>query len=168
MKLLDRGCWTLLAAAALMAAPGAHANAEQAVGLEAQGIDPWAALRSGDLDVRDELGRPVRAAVIVKQLKAANTEAAAQAAYASRLPKANAVIRMLEMISALTAWFAAALPFSGHEILWALAPASRGTQKGLMMTLLACLAAGLAGALRPRRTLLAQPASRRSAEVLRC
>lgn len=163
-----RGCWTLLAAAALLAAPGFSAQAEEAVGLEAQGVNPWAALRQGDLDMRDELGRPVRAALIVQQLKAANAEAAAQASYHSQLPKVASVTRALELLQALTAWFAAALPLAGRDVLWALAPIARGSQKYLLLTLLGCLAAGVAGALRSRRRLALACSSRSASEVMRC
>ena len=62
--------------------------AERAVGIEAQGVDPMVALRnSQDLDVRDELGRPVSAKLVAAQLKAAQAAASADAAFSSRLPR---------------------------------------------------------------------------------
>jgi hypothetical protein len=165
---LDRGCWALLAAVAIMAAPLAAAGGEQAVGLEAQGVDPWVALRPGGLDVRDELGRPVRAGVIEAQLKAVNAEAAVQASFSSRLPKAGAVIRMLELLQALTAWFGAALPSSGSRPLWALAPAPPSPQKSLFLVLLACLTTALSRKFRFQSRPATQSAACGASCVLRC
>src|SRR5579872_3136370 len=86
----------LLAAAALAAASLPLQAAERAVGLEAQGVDPMVALHNpSGLDVRDAEGRPVSAAVIARQLKAASAQSTADASYVSRLPQARAVAFML-------------------------------------------------------------------------
>lgn len=85
-------------AAAILAAACAAYGAEVPVGLEAQGVDAQAALESpSDLDLRDELGRPVSAALVAKQLKAAAAEAAADSAFSSRLPQAASTLRLLEL-----------------------------------------------------------------------
>lgn len=102
----------LLASALAIAAP-TSARAERAVGLEAQGVDPQAALDNPEgLDVRDELGRPVSAALIRAQLKKAQATAAADAAYASRLPQARRVTAALELLAGLSAALRRALPDS--------------------------------------------------------
>lgn len=165
---LDRGCCVLLALVALLAAAPSSAWAEQAVGLEAQGVSPWAALRPGGLDVRDELGRPVRAAVIEAQVKAANAQAAAQAGYASRLPKAQTIIRLLELLEALKTWLSPFASFPGSRPLWALAPAAPGPQKSLLLCLLACLPLALAGRLRLQGRSFLPRAACGAPVVLRC
>lgn len=98
------GCrWIVVAAfvlAALLWPAGASANG--AVGLEARGVDPWASLRNRwGLDVRDEMNRPVSAAIIEAGLKAASASAAQETAFASRLPSAGLHIRLAEMLAAL-------------------------------------------------------------------
>lgn len=89
-----------LVAACALSVP-VHA-AEQAVGLEAQGVDPWAALHNDQgLDIRDAQGHPVSADLIRKQLAAAHEQSVAQAAAVSRLPKARSVFRLLELLNFL-------------------------------------------------------------------
>ena len=105
----------MLAAAMLAAAGHGVAAAEQAVGLQAQGVDPMAALHNAaGLDVRDELGRPVSAEVIAKELKAASAQAAAASAFTSRLPQAKAVTYMLELLKVARAAFR--LPWPGLRL----------------------------------------------------
>lgn len=167
-RILGRGCWSFLAAAAVLAAPLCAARGEQAVGLEAQGVDPWAALRPGGLDVRDELGRPVRAEIIETQVKAANAEAAARASFSSRLPKAGTIIRLLELLEALKTWLSPFVPFPESRPVWALAPAAPGPQKSLLLFLLASLTAALSARLPRRRSPAFPGAAGRAPDVLRC
>src|SRR5688500_7143134 len=96
-KLAAAVCWFMTAASA--------ATAEMPVGLEAQGVDPWASLHNTQkLDVRDELGRPVSASVIESQMKAIAVEKAADDTYASRLAEARGVVRWVELLAAVFAW----------------------------------------------------------------
>ena len=122
----------MFAAAALLAVASvpAPAFAEQAVGLEAQGVDPWAALRNGQgLDVRDELGRPVSAQVITRQLAAASSQVVEQKAAVSRLPKARVIFRLLERLSSLTGFWGLPFPLNPARGLFALPSRARGAQK---------------------------------------
>ncbi len=126
------------------------AAAETPVGLEAQGVDAAVALENAQqLDVRDELGRPVSAALIRKQLKQAEATAAADAAYASRLPQARRVTLMLELLSGLGTAIGAALE-RGFERLLADAALPRPHQKlpafAVAVFTLALAAASVAGA----------------------
>lgn len=154
---------------ALLALVALPLKAEQAVGLEAQGVDPLVSLSNpGNLDVRDALGRPVSAQLVAAQVKQARVKAASEAAFASRLPQAAAVAALLEMIQALR--LALRTTPSGRPIRaqFALAPASRTTDKAdprQALTLgFAVLVAGIAS----RPALKTVPASTRRAEVLRC
>ena len=116
-----------LFAAAMVPSP---VFAEQAVGLEAQGVDPWAALRNGqNLDVRDELGRPVSAKVIQRQLAAASVQAVEAKAAVSRLPKARVIFRLLEQLSSLTGFWGLPFPLNPARGAWALVRPSRGVEK---------------------------------------
>lgn len=145
----------LLVFGLLLAAP---AKAERAVGLNARGVDPLVALHNDQgLDVRDALGRPVSAALVQKQLKAAALGRIAQAAALSNLPKAEKYLVYLEFALAFPAALHAvrrfvaapdswALPVKTRSPLWALA--------GAFVGLPACAAAALSvrdqGALRSR------------------
>lgn len=118
-----------LAAAVGFAVVCAPLHAETAVGLEAQGVDPLVALRNhGDLDLRDELGRPVSPQLIARQLKAAQAEAAADNAFSSRLPQARAVTRMLELWEGIKSHFGRPGQRMPWHSLWAL-PSPRGGGK---------------------------------------
>lgn len=109
--LRDRGVrWSsgsglLIALAALALSFPASLRAERmsdAVGLEAQGIDPWQALHNFQgLDVRDELGRPVSAVLIESQLKSRSAAQASESAWSSSLPEARAALLVLEFWSGL-------------------------------------------------------------------
>lgn len=92
-----------IALAALVLASSARSvSAEQAVGLDAQGVDPLVALHNPhNLDVRDALGRPVSGALVAKELGLAARARATVASFASRLPKAR-------LLAALAEFFAAA------------------------------------------------------------
>jgi len=125
--------WLLgaLAAAVGFAAVCVPLRAETAVGLEAQGVDPMVALSNpGALDLRDELGRPVSPAIIARQLKAAQAEAAAQAAFSSRLPRARVVARMLEFWEGIKTCLRRTAPRSPWHGAWAL-PCSSGGSKAV-------------------------------------
>ena len=124
------GAWVLgLAACTLCAAQPLFA--ERAVGLEARGVDPRAALHNPHgLDVRDALGRPVSARLVRQQIKAAAAEAAASpSSYSSALPQAKAWTRAMEMLEAPRD--SLRLPWSGplHNTQWALPVAPKQTHK---------------------------------------
>lgn len=142
---------------------------ETAAGLDAQGVDPRAAVENRwGLDVRDERGRPVTREQVLSDLKGAAVARAADNAFASSLPKARAVLAVLELVAIFpeafrmaTAGFALpellpGLPGGGPKlaVLWLLILASAGT-----MVSLCC---------RPetRLTLCRSPQS--SIQVLRC
>ena len=122
---MSRRCRRLIAAVAVAwygAAIVDTTQAEEAVGLEAQGIDPWAALNNpGKLDVRDELGRPVSARLIERQLKVARAEEAIKVSFASRAPKARTVAWLLEMFTAVAVRLTGSLPPSRRQSLAAVA-----------------------------------------------
>ncbi len=95
----------------------APAYAEPApVGLEAQGVDPWAALHSRDLDVRDAFNRPVSRRLIEGQIKAASSGARDSVSFFSRLPKARSVLVSLERMLIASCGLAAPSPWSGLRI----------------------------------------------------
>jgi len=117
-----RAVWVLFAAASwFAAAPLASQAAERAVGLDAQGVDPAVALQSaGQLDLRDELGRPISPRLIEVQLKASRAAASCDAAFSSRLPAARAMARALEFWQGLKESLSLPWPRPlGHET-WAL------------------------------------------------
>lgn len=158
----------ILAVAALAAAGLPATAAEHAVGLEARGVDPMAALHNAaGLDVRDALGRPVSAAVIAKEMKAAAAGAAAASAFASRLPQAAAVTYMLELLKIARASWRAAWPGFRLGEVWALPVPLRSRSCGLpvlsllfIMLLLRCS--------RSRREAAVFNACSRLPLVLRC
>lgn len=145
----------LAVAAAMLAAamcPTPVVAAEQAVGLEAQGVDPWAALRNGQgLDVRDANGRPVSAQLIERQLRAASARAEAQKADLSRLPKARVIFRLLELLPSLTGFWGLPFPLNPARGEFALPTRTRSGQKssaagGLVAAVVLSLAVGCRGA----------------------
>ena len=157
----------VLAAALLTCAPGL--SAEQPVGLEAQGVDPWAALRNpAGLDVRDALGRPVSVKVIESQLTAARAEAAAQDAFASRLPQARVLARLLDRLEAFQLFLAAAASSLPWRRMFALPAGSRQQEKSLPLALIAAGLLALACLRRsPTPVALRCPPDQTNA-VLRC
>lgn len=163
-------CWLSVAAALLISASSARpARAERAVGLEAEGVDPMAALHNEQgLDVRDALGRPVSAAVIVRQLKAASIARIVQAAATSSLPKARLFAVVLEF--ALAAEAALRLPhgFEPAPESWALPVKPRSEPPAPEGAFIALVAAGCTAFL--LRRLAAVPSSRscQQSAVLRC
>lgn len=158
----------MVAAACLAAATG-QAGAEEAVGLEAQGVDPWAALLNPHrLDVRDELGRPVSARLIERQLKLGQASGAERASYASRLPQAKAVIRALELLERVEAGLRAGFPAFPWRRLWALPPPSRCGQKSSPLGFAAVVLLLLAAALPSKTGSLCRRADTGACSVLRC
>ncbi len=89
-------------AGAASAAPKRARARESAVGVEARGIDPLAALRNRwGLDLRDAQGRPVSPGVMARELKKASAHAAADSTYASKLPRARGAALFFELLEAL-------------------------------------------------------------------
>lgn len=114
---------------------------EQAVGLEAQGVDPWASLHNPlGLDVRDELGRPVSARLVESQIKAAAAKAAAAAAFSSRLPQAKTVVYLLEFLAVLKISWSMSLPLFHWPQSWALVPKTISSQKIPLFAIFAFIA----------------------------
>lgn len=132
--------WALVAVwtGALCLAPGRRLFAEIPVGLAARGVSAQAALDNPlGLDVRDENGRPVSAALIRSELKQAAAKAAAATAGAfSRLPSAPQIVWLLEMAAGAAFSISEAGRAPAAEQILALAPGSRGQSK-MPWTLLA-------------------------------
>jgi hypothetical protein len=102
---------------------GAAARAETPVGLDAKGVDPMAAVNNRDrLDVRDALGRPVSAKVVLEQLKKAEAARSAQNAYSSVLPKAKTVLPALELAASLGVWLVQLADPAAPSQVWAALP----------------------------------------------
>lgn len=159
----------LLFALALLSLLSPAARAERSVGLDARGVDPMAAVDNRDgLDVRDELGRPVSAQKVLRDLKEASAARAAQNAYASALPKAKAVLPALELaagvglrlvqfaVSLPAALAVASMPSAGPKIL------------AVLLVLLGAVAAVRAAAARACPSPLPVRLGRCCPEVLRC
>ncbi|MBI4376907.1 MAG: hypothetical protein HY549_10715 [Elusimicrobia bacterium] len=73
--------------------------AEVAVGLEAQGIDPWAVLRDfGDIELRDANGRPVSRSLIEAQLREVSLKSLVRNVRGSPLAHAKALARALQWL----------------------------------------------------------------------
>ena len=167
----DRGVrWSvgpgLLLALALLAPAG---RAENAAGLDAQGVDPRTALNNRwGLDVRDELGRPVSSEKVLAEMKGVAIARAATNAFASRLPKARVLLPAIELLAKAAAAFrmaAAGIPIA--EILPGL---PGGRPKVAVLWLVALMAATLTASCCCRsKTELVLSRSRQSCpEVLRC
>jgi hypothetical protein len=146
-----------------------RARAETSVGLDARGVDPIAAVNNPlGLDVRDALGRPVSAGVVLAEMKKAQAARTAETAYESGLPKAKTVLPSLEYaagrgLSLLR--LAEALP---RPAAWASLPVPRPKLSVLLFLVLGAALVQLAPAFRPRASLPALSSCRRSLEVLRC
>lgn len=157
----------LLLALALLA--GVRARAETAVGLDARGVDPMAAVdNSQGLDVRDALGRPVSAQFVLQDLKRAQVARAAETSYTSALPKAKAVLASLEaaaggVLSLVN--LAVSIPSRAE---WASLPAPGPKLSILFFVVLGAVLLQTASASRPRASLPALSSCRRGLEVLRC
>jgi hypothetical protein len=169
--LRDRGVrWSVgpglfLALALAFAAPAA---AETAVGLDAQGVDPMAAVANEwGLDVRDELARPVSGEKVLTELKQASAARAAASAFTSRLKGASALwaaMDLLERGEASLAAFAAALPAA---LATAGLPGPRPKVAAVLIALLGLLAITCSLA-RPQPALVPLKAGSCCPEVLRC
>lgn len=155
----------LALALAILAAP---AVAETAVGLDAKGVDPMAAVDNRwGLDVRDELGRPVSGEKILGELKQASAARAAANAFASKLPQARAVLAALELLARAQTNlrdFARSLP---HALATAGLPAPKPKISAVLIAVVAVLAISSSVA-RPRPPALALKSGRCCPEVLRC
>lgn len=144
-------------------------RAERTVGLDAQGIDPLTALSNPQqLDVRDELGRPVSARQVAAELKQAQVEAAREAAYASTLPQAAAVAALLEMLEALRLAWRSGAAGEIPQRLFALAPTPRPHEKPVLVVLVALVCAASLGALSARPALACPDSPASKPLVLRC
>ncbi|MBI2384385.1 MAG: hypothetical protein HYV14_00070 [Elusimicrobia bacterium] len=156
----------LFLALALLAPAG---RAETAAGLDAQGVDPRAAVENKwGLDVRDEAGRPVTRERVLADLKGAAVKRAADNSFTSALPKARAVLSALELLAEAGAAFRmAATVFALPELL----PGLPGGGPKISVLWLLVLASGVMTVSLCRRpeTRPALSSSRQSSiEVLRC
>lgn len=141
---------------------------EHAVGLEAQGVDPWASLHNSQgLDVRDALGRPVRAEVIQRQLGALAAEQIAQKAALSSLPKARVIFKLLDRLPALAGFWGLPFPLVPERGVWALPLRLRTGQKTAGLAAFVCALAGIL-TLGCCRTQTVSSCSFRTTAVLRC
>jgi hypothetical protein len=145
------------------------ARAETAVGLDARGVDPMAAVdnRQG-LDVRDELGRSVSAEAVLSELKKASVARAAETAYATALPKARLILPILEAARGLGLRLVQLASASPAAAAWASLPTPRPKISVLFALVLGAVLAQAAAASRPRALSPALSSCRRSLEVLRC
>jgi hypothetical protein len=145
------------------------ARAETAVGLDARGVDPMAAVdnRLG-LDVRDALGRPVSGQEVLSELKNAAVARTAENTYASALPKARIILPSLEIaLSRFLSLVSVAEAVPGRSA-WAALPVPRPKISVLLFAVLGMFLIVTASAARPRALLPALSSCRRSHEILRC
>mgnify|MGYP001562342354 FL=1 len=144
-------------------------RAEIPVGLNAQGVDPRAALDNRwGLDVRDELGRPVSGDKVLAEMKGVALARAAGNAFSSRLPKARSILPALELL----AKGAAALRvietgFAIPELLPGL-PGGRPKLSALRPAALAVATLTASCCCRPRTELILSRSRQSCPEVLRC
>lgn len=129
---------TLIAALALvfLGAMGGAAYAGGEVGIEAQGVSPWAVLHNRwNLDIRDAMNRPVSRRLVESQLKAAATREVVENTYASRLPKARAMAAVLEVVRLVPSVWRGVAALPPHRSIWALPLGRRGAPRILMAAL---------------------------------
>jgi hypothetical protein len=121
-------CCLLLLSVAPTAAPFAQATGA-AVGFEARGVDPLAAVSNPlGLDVRDALGRPVSADKVMRDLSRGQARQAKESSYAEALPGAG----RLSALGSLGAWLRSALgrpPGGSSPAVWCRALSSRPGDK---------------------------------------
>lgn len=155
----------LALALAFLAGPAA---AETAVGLDARGVDPMAAVDNRwGLDVRDELGRPVSGELVLGELKRASVARAAANAFASKLTQAAVLLSALELLERAEAGLSE-LALAAHRALAGVAlPAPRPKVSAVLIAVLAVLALSCA-VVRPRPLAAPLKAGRCCPEVLRC
>ena len=156
----------LFLALALLAPAG---RAETAAGLDAQGVDPRAAVENRwGLDVRDMRGRPVTRAQVLADLKGATVARAADNAFTSSLPKARAVLSALELLAEAAAAFRlASTGFALPELLPGL-PGGRPKISVLWLAVLAAMTMTVSLCRRPEMRPLFARSRQSSPEVLRC
>lgn len=145
------------------------ARAETAVGLDARGVDPMAAVdnRLG-LDVRDALGRPVSGQAVLNELKKASVARVAQTAFGTGLPKAKTILPALDMAAGAAVWLARLAEAVPGPAAWAALPTPGPKLSLLLFVVLGAVLAQASSAFRPRALLPALSSCRRSLEVLRC
>lgn len=144
------------------------ARAEQSVGLEAEGVDPSAALHNSlGLDVRDANGRPVSRELIEKQLAEARLSAASETTVFSGLPKLKAILKFLALAMPLKAWFGASRRAVPLPDAWAMAPKKAGKEL-VALPLLAVAFILSAGVARARRRAVPTSSSAATPLALRC
>ncbi|MDE2141254.1 MAG: hypothetical protein KGJ84_02430 [Elusimicrobia bacterium] len=145
------------------------ARAETAVGLDARGVDPMAAVdnRQG-LDVRDALGRPVSAQIVLSELKKASVARVAQIAFTSGLPKAKTILPALDMAAGAAVWLVRLAEAVPGPAAWAALPTPGPKLSLLVLVVLGAVLAQASSAFRPRALLPALSSCRRGLEVLRC
>ncbi len=155
----------LALALAFLAGPAA---AETAVGLDARGVDPMAAVDNRwGLDVRDELGRPVSGEKVLGELKQASAARAAANAFVSKLAHAAAVLSAVELLQRAGSnlrGLAAGLPRALASVGL---PGPRPKSPAILLAVLAAFAVA-STVVRPRPLAVALKAGRCCPEVLRC
>ncbi|MDP3542986.1 MAG: hypothetical protein Q8T11_11030 [Elusimicrobiota bacterium] len=156
----------LFLALALLAPAG---RAETAAGLDAQGVDPRAAVENKwGLDVRDAAGRPVSREQVLSDLKGAAVKRAADNSFSSNLPRARAVLAALELVNDFAdAFRMAAAGFALAKILPGL-PGGAPKISVLWLLLAACVPMTFAFCCRPSTVLTLSRSRQSSIEVLRC
>ena len=156
----------LFLALALLTSPG---RAETAVGLDALGVDPRAAVENRwGLDIRDEQGRPVTREKVLSDLKGAAVTRAAKNAFTSRLPKAQAVLSALELLAeAAGALRMAVAGFAVPELLPGL-PGGRPKFAILWLLVMAAAAMTASFCCRAETHLVLSRSRQSSIQVLRC
>ena len=146
-----------------------QARAETAVGLDARGVDPMAAVSNPQgLDVRDALGRPVSAKIVLDQLKRAEVARAIETSYTSNLPKAKAVLASLEYSAGGFLSLVRLIEAIPRPSEWATLPSPRPKLSVLLFLILGAVLVQISAASRPRASLPALSSCRRCLEVLRC
>ncbi|MDE2510368.1 MAG: hypothetical protein KGL74_04540 [Elusimicrobia bacterium] len=154
---------------ALVLLVGGRARAETSVGLDARGVDPMAAVNNREgLDVRDELGRPVSARVVLDQLKRAQAALTAETAYQSDLPKAKTVLPSLDYSAGGLLSLIRLIESVPGPSEWASMPSPRPKLSVVLFAVLGAVLVQAAAASRPRASLPALSSCRRCLEVLRC
>jgi hypothetical protein len=154
---------------ALLLLAGGPARAETAVGLDARGVDPMAAVSNPlGLDVRDTLGRSVSGKVVLAEMKQAQAARAAETSYASSLPKARTVLPLLEAAAGRGLSLVRLIESAAGPAAWASLPSPRPKPAALILAVLGVLLIQAASVLRPRASRPALSSCRRCLEVLRC
>ena len=154
---------------ALVLLVGGRARAETAVGLDARGVDPLAAVNNPlGLDVRDALGRSVSGRIVLAEFKRAQAARAVETSYTSSLPKAKVVLASLEYsVGGLLSLVRLIEAVPGRAE-WASLPPPGPKLSVLLLAVLGAVLVQAASASRPRASLPALASCRRGLEVLRC